>query len=71
MIVMTILVMMILVMVMTMVTRDLEKHIIAQSVNTGHDVSNIQFDLQVMTVMIMRMRRRKIMMGVCPVLVFL
>ena len=47
MIVRMILVMMILVMMMTMVTRDLEKHIIAQSVNTGHDVSNIQFDLQV------------------------
>merc|ERR1712158_78154 len=29
-----------------MAGRDLEKHIIAQSVNTGHDVSNIQFDLQ-------------------------
>ena len=48
--VMMILVMMILVMMMTMVTRDLEKHIIAQSVNTGHDVSNIQFDLQVMII---------------------
>ena len=48
--VMMILVMMILVMMMTMVTRDLEKHIIAQSVNTGHDVSNIQFDLQVMMI---------------------
>ena len=47
---MIMIVMMILVMVMTMVTRDLEKHIIAQSVNTGHDVSNIQFDLQVMMI---------------------
>ena len=46
---MIMIVMMILVM-MTMVTRDLEKHIIAQSVNTGHDVSNIQFDLQVMMI---------------------
>ena len=26
--------------------RDLEKQVIAQSINTGHDVSNIQFDLQ-------------------------
>ena len=50
MIVMMILEMMTLVMMMTMVTRDLEKHIIAQSVNTGHDVSNIQFDLQVMKI---------------------
>ena len=32
------------------IVRDLEKHIIAQSVNTGHDVSNIQFDLQVITI---------------------
>jgi len=29
-----------------MAGRDLEKNIIAQSVNTGHDVANIQFDLQ-------------------------
>ena len=47
-----IMIVMILVMMMTMVTRDLEKHIIAQSVNTGHDVSNIQFDLQVMIIII-------------------
>merc|ERR1712059_109980 len=30
-----------------MAGRELEKHVIAQSVNTGHDVSNIQFDLQI------------------------
>jgi len=29
-----------------MAGRDLEKNVIAQSVNTGHDVANIQFDLQ-------------------------
>ena len=45
--------------------------------NTGHDVSNIQFDLQVMIMMIMmiimmRMRmRRQIMMVICPVLLSL
>jgi len=30
-----------------MAGKDLEKHIIAQSINTGFDVSNIQFDLQI------------------------
>ena len=35
--------------------------------NTGHDVSNIQFDLQVMIMM----RMRKIMMVICPVLLSL
>ena len=27
--------------------RELDRNVIAQSVNTGHDVSNIQFDLQI------------------------